>query len=148
MSFEALEESFSELGGSRQRLQVDNARVFIDNVSVTDLRWNKRFLSFCGFYGIDPSRSLPGHPWSRGKAENPFDYLENHFITNSSFERKLKTFQQEVNERVHATTKKKPSEIFSGEKEHLMGLPGNKHTGEYQRYIGFKKEFREVTTTV
>ena len=150
--FEALEEGFSELGGFCQRLQVDNARVFIDNASITDFRWNERFLSFCGFYGIDPSRSLPGHPWSKGKVENPFDYLENHFITNSSFEsfedfcRKLKMFQREVNERVHTTTKKRPSEMFKGEKEHLMELPGNKHTGEYQRYIGFKEEFRKVTS--
>lgn len=150
--FESLEEGFCELGGICQRLQVDNAAVFVKNASVADFKWNERFLRFCGFYGIEPSRSLPGHPWSKGKVENPFDYLENHFITNhrfASFEdfcRKLKMFQQEVNERVHSATGKKPSEMFAGEKEHLLELPRNTSTGEYQRYIGFKEEFRKVTS--
>lgn len=149
--FEALEEGFFEFGGICQRLQIDNASVFVENASVADFKWNARFLSFCGFYGIEPSRSLPGHPWSKGKVENPFDYLENHCINNNSFAsfedfcKKLKMFQREVNDRIHSATGKKPSEMFAGEKEHLLELPRNIHTGEYQRYIGFKEEFRKVT---
>jgi len=149
--FEALEDGFYEIGGVCGRLQTDNAKVFVDNASVTDFKWNKRYISFCGFYGIQPSRSLPGHPWSKGKVENPFDYLEHHFITNNTFPSfedfcaKLKIFQREVNDRVHGTTGKRPLERLKEENDHLLELPRNKHTGALQRYIGFKETFRKVT---
>lgn len=58
----ALEESFSFFGGVCERLQVDNATVFVTKASQENLVWNQRFLHFCGFYGIKPTRSLPAHP--------------------------------------------------------------------------------------
>jgi len=142
--FDALEESFYEIGGTCDRLQVDNARVFVDNASVNEFKWNKRFLNFCGYYGVKPTRSLPGHPWSKGKVENPFDYLENHFITNMifhSFEdfcKKLKKFQEDVNNRNHSKLSKSPYEAYLKEQENLLELPQD-------RYIGIKEEFRKVT---
>ena len=81
----ALEESFYFFGSVCDRIQVDNAKVFINNASRDNLVWNKRFLHFCGFYGVKPTRSIPGHPWSKGKVEKPFDYLENHFIMGNEF---------------------------------------------------------------
>jgi transposase len=113
---DVLEESFHEFGGVCQRIQVDNARVFVDNASVNNFKWNLRFLNFCGFYGVKPTRSLPGHPWSKGKVENPFYYLENHFINNRRFDSfedfydKLKEFQQQVNNTLHNSLNKKPYE--------------------------------------
>jgi hypothetical protein len=149
---EFLEEGMFELGGFCSRIQVDNASVFVDNASVSELKWNRRFLNFCGFHGFETSRSLPGHPWSKGKAENPFSYLGNHFISNNHFASfedfclKLKVFQSEVNEKIHNATGKRPAEMFVEEKEHLLELKRNANTGEYARYIGFKEEFRKVTS--
>ncbi len=103
------------------------------------------FLNFCGFYGIKPTRSLPGHPWSKGKVENPFYYLENHFINNRSFDsfddfyNKLKEFQHQVNNTLHKSLNKTPYEAYLIEKEHLFELPKTK-------YVGFKEEFRKVTS--
>ncbi|MDI6804136.1 MAG: IS21 family transposase [Bacteroidota bacterium] len=100
--FEAMENSFNEFGGVTLRVQTDNAKCFVENASKHNLKWNSRYLSFCGHYGIEPTRSLPRHPWSKGKVENPFSYLEEHFIKGnqfSSFEdflQRLKTFQDEV----------------------------------------------------
>ncbi len=51
---------------------------------IPNLIWNQRFLYFCGFYGIKPTRSLPAHPWSKGKVESPFAYLETHFIMKTA----------------------------------------------------------------
>lgn len=84
--FDALEDAFHEFGGVASRLQVDNARIFIDNASVVNLKWNDSFLEFSGFYGIHPTYSLPGHPWSKGKVERLFAYIEDHFITNNQFD--------------------------------------------------------------
>jgi transposase len=149
--FTALEESFIFFGGVCERIQVDNAKVFVDNASKTNLIWNKRFLHFCGFYGIKPTRSIPGHPWSKGKVEKPFNHLETHFITGnefSSFENfrnRLKRYEEEVNLLVHAATKEIPDITYkNSELSSLNSLPVHPVTGEIKRYVGFKEEFRKV----
>ena len=97
--FEALENSMIESGGVCEKIQTDNAKCFVSNASKDNFSWNKRYLAFCGHYGIKPIRSLPGHPWSKGKVEKSFGYLEDHFIKGNYFEsfedfyKKLKQFQ-------------------------------------------------------
>lgn len=140
-----LSEAFFNFGGVCGRIQVDNAVQFVSNPQVRNLQWNENFLSFCGYYGTTPSRSLPGHPWSKGKVENPFYYLENHFIKNNTFvsleafKDKLNRFQEEVNNRRHATTKFTPAELFLSERESLLPLPSS-------AFVGTFTEFRKVTS--
>ena len=142
--FEAMENSFTESKGVPQRIQTDNAKVFVTNASRSNFRWNERYLQFCGHYGVEPSRSLPGHPWSKGKVEKPFEYLENHFIAGNSFEsfedfiNKLKAFQDKVNARLHATIKTTPAELIEKDREAFSALPAT-------RYVGIKEEIRKVT---
>ncbi len=142
--FEAMENSFIESDGVPSRVQTDNARCFVDNASKENFQWNKRYIHFCGHYGFKPSRSLPGHPWSKGKVENPFDYLENHFIKERKFESfedftsKLKEFQDTVNSRVHQSTRAIPKVLFEKEVSSLLPLPSD-------RYIGVKEDVRNVT---
>lgn len=148
---EVLENAFSGIKGLTQRIQVDNARVFVTDASTAHFAWNRQFLEFCGFYGIRPTRSLPGHPWSKGKVERPFQYVEDHFITNTRFEsfedlyQKLKIFEKNLNEKIHAVTKRKPADLFAEETNHLLELPRNNGTGEYARYVGHKGELRRVS---
>ena len=151
--YTAIEESFYFFGGACERIQVDNATVFVTNASKDNLVWNTRFLAFCGFYAIKPTRSLPSHPWSKGKVENPFSYLETHFISGNEFasfddlRTRLKKFQDEHNLEVHSTTKQITKILFEKEEQTaLTPLPINPITGELKRYIGFKEEFRKVTT--
>ena len=142
--FEAMENSFAESKGVPQRVQTDNAKVFVTNASRSNFHWNERYLQFCGHYGFEPSRSLPGHPWSKGKVEKPFEYLENHFIAGNSFEsfedfiNKLKAFQDKVNARLHATIKTTPAELIEKDREAFSALPST-------RYVGIKEEIRKVT---
>lgn len=142
---EALECGFQQTLGVVERVQTDNAKSFVKNASVENFQWNTRYLHFCGHYKYMPSRSLPGHPWSKGKVENPFSYLENHFILDNEFtdfkdlQSKLKKFQDEVNSRIHSTTRKTPNELFEYEKAYLNKLPEN-------RYIGIKEETRTSTS--
>lgn len=142
--FEALENSMIESGGVCSRVQTDNAKVFVENPSKNNFAWNKRYIAFCAHYGYMPSRSLPKHPWSKGKVEKPFAYLEDHFITGASFENfadlvaKLKSFQQENNNRIHSTTKQAPAAMFEKERASLLSLPPS-------RYVGVKEETRKVS---
>jgi len=151
--FTALEESFHTFGGVCERIQVDNAGVFVTNASKDNLIWNQRFLHFCGFYGIKPTRSIPAHPWSKGKVENPFSYLETHFITGNEFlsfedlRSRLGKFQDEHNLELHGTTKQVTKVLFEKEEMSLLKpLPIDLITGEIKRYVGFKEEFRKVTS--
>jgi len=143
--FEALENSFVECNGVPERIQTDNAKVFIVNASKSNFQWNERYLHFCGHYGIAPTRSLPRHPWSKGKVEKPFSYLENHFIAGSEFESfedlqlKLKAFQKLKNQKLHTTTKSVPEELFPKEQPSFILLPQT-------RYVGVKEEVRKVTS--
>ena len=150
--FTALEDAFELFGGVCQRIQVDNAKVFVDNAGVNNFKWNTRFLHFCGFYAVMPTRSIPGHPWSKGKVEKPFNYLEEHFIMGNKFNSfedlsgRLKTFQNETNSLLHGTTNEITQVRFDKkEQEFLNTLPFDNLTGEVKRYIGFKEEFRKVT---
>ena len=151
--YTALEESFLFFGGVCERIQVDNATVFVTNASKDNLVWNPRFLSLCGFYGIRPTRSIPSHPWSKGKVESVFSYLETHFITGNSFKSfedlrtRLKQFQDEHNLELHGTTKQITKVLYEKEEMiFLKPLPINPITGEFKRYVGFKEEFRKVTS--
>ena len=143
--FEAMENSFGESGGVPHRVQVDNAKVFVHNASKNNFQWNARFLHFCGHYGFEPSRSLPAHPWSKGKIEKPFAYLETHFIAGASFTdaldflTKLKEFQKRLNTRVHATLKTTPEELLAQDRAAFSPLPAT-------RYVGVKEETRRVTS--
>ncbi|MDQ1253158.1 MAG: hypothetical protein QG646_2306 [Euryarchaeota archaeon] len=142
--FEALENSLMECNGVPGRIQTDNAKVFVLNASKSNFQWNPRYLNFCGHYGFAPSRSSPYHPWSKGKVERPFDYIETHFIAGSEFESfedlqcKLKVFQKQKNQKLHSTTRAIPEVMFLKEQPSLTPLPG-------QRYIGVKEEVRKVT---
>ena len=141
---EALEHGLILSGGVPQRVQTDNARVFVHNPSRRNFHWNERYLRFCGHYGFEPSRSLPGHPWSKGKVERPFAYLEDHFIAGNSFEdfedfvRKLQAFQDKVNAREHATIKTTPDALIAKDREAFSPLPET-------RYVGIKEESRKAT---
>lgn len=142
--FEAMENSLMESGGVPGRIQTDNAKVFVRNASRNNFQWNERYLQFCGHYGFEPSRSLPAHPWSKGKVEKPFQYLEDHFIAGSSFDSfedlhsKLKAFQHKVATRVHATIRTTPESLFVEDQKAFSALPLN-------RYIGIREEIRKVS---
>ena len=142
--FEALENALIECGGVPGRIQTDNDTSFVTNASKNRFQWNARYLHFCGHYGFEPTRSLPRHPWSKGKVEKPFQYLEDHFIAGNAFEdfedlqRKTKDFQQRVNSREHATIKTTPEELFVKDREAFSPLPA-------MRYIGTREDIRQVT---
>jgi len=142
---EALENSLHEIGGVTEKNQTDNAKCFVINASKENFQWNPIYLSFCGHYKFQPARSLPAHPWSKGKVEKPFDFLEQHFIKEQEFNSfedllgRLKTFQDEVNNRIHTTTKQTPFSLFQKEKQSLLSLPES-------RFVNVKELFRKATS--
>jgi transposase len=144
-TYEAMEDSIRQIGGITQRVQTDNAGCFVLECSRDGVEWNPRYLNLCGHYAFKPSHSLPRHPWSKGKVESPFYYLENHFIKDNNFsdfndlKAKLKQFQDEVNNRIHDTTQQPPIVLFENEKSFLTALPDT-------RFVDIKEQVRKVTS--
>lgn len=96
------------------------------------------------YYNIQPKACLPGRPETKGKVENPFFYLQEHFIKGgrfNSFEdflKQLQDFNDKVNERLHQGTGKIPQELFlTDEKRHLKPLPD-------KRFVGSSEDFRNA----
>jgi len=141
--FEALEEGLSRIGGVPERIQTDNHATLYN---AKKKEWNPGYLRFASHYGFQPSRSEVRHPWSKGKVENPFSFLENHFIADNKFESledfslELLDFEKQVNHRIHTTTKKTPIELFNAEEIAVLSpLPKN-------RFISVSEEFRKVSS--
>lgn len=132
----SLEEAFKDFDGVPEEILVDNAHQMVDNANPLDFKWNEKFLSFCGFYGITPRACKVRTPKTKGKVENPFYYLEQHFIKGSFFKdfndlkEKLEVFNHHVNTKEHSTTKEIPNQRFDElEKKYLNTLPDNPFTG-------------------
>jgi transposase len=143
--FEAMEKSLYAVGGVTERVQTDNAGSFVVKRAGGGYHWNPRYLAFAAHFGFQVSRSEFGHPWSKGKVENPFDYLEDQFIAGNAFAsfedfiNKLSAFETAVNNRVHATTREAPALLFEREEKNaLKALPAH-------AYVGLTETVRKVT---
>lgn len=143
--FEALQRSLRESGGVPGRIQTDNASVFITRASAKDFKINVHYASLAAHYGFEVTRSLPGHPWSKGKVEKSNQYLEDHFISGNEyftfeeFLRQLKEFQQRVNDRVHSTTKRVPSEMIQEERDSFLPLPE-------RDFVSLREDIRKISS--
>ena len=137
--FEALEEAFWHFGGVTKTLLVDNPRAFVLDVRPSHFRWNPQFLALCGHYRLEPVACQPGRPRTKGKAERPFYYLEQHFIKGHTwrdfdhFCEDLTRFEAEVLDvREHHTTHQAPLERFAEEAASLTPLPPSRYVGIHE----------------
>jgi len=141
----AMEETLQQIKGVPQRVQTDNHATLVTNARKNELKWNQRYLRFTEHYGFTPTRSAVRHPWSKGKVENPFSYLENHFILDhefcsfDDFCNQLHEFKGRVNARIHTTTQRPPKDLFSEEYPSLAPLPP-------KPFIGVTETFRKVSS--
>jgi len=142
--YEALEDGFWRFGGAPKQLLVDNDRSFVVDARPGHFRWNPHFLELCGHYGVQPIACRVGEPRGKGKVENPFFYLEEHFMRGgrwrdfAHFCQELARFEEEVNLRVHGTTGERSVERFQGEAASLTALPA-------RRFVGSREELRKVS---
>jgi transposase len=126
---DGLESSFSDLGGIAQQLLIDNATAMVCYHRGKDIVFNENFLEFCGTYRIEP-KPCPCHwPRLKGKVENPFRYIEEHFVKGNEFEsledlnRRFKDFLRRWCSEIHRGIQRVPGELFEEEKPLLTSLP-------------------------
>jgi transposase len=141
--FCAIEEALAHFTGAPKEILVDNARQMVTNAAPEFFEWNENFLQFCGYYRMTPRHCKIRTAKTKGKVENPFYYLEQHFIKGGrftdfdDFENQLSHFNEQVNQKIHSNLKVAPDEKFVEEKPYLTALP-------QQPYVGIKETFRKV----
>ena len=142
---DALEDAFHFFGGVTKRLLVDNHKTMVNRHPKHSVEWNAKFLEVMGYYKIDPHACLPRKARTKGKVENPFFYLQEHFIKGTKFDsfddfqKQLDEFNNKVNNRLHQGTNRIPQEQFVLEEKNLLkDLP-------LTRFIGVSEEFRKVS---
>lgn len=141
--FEAIEEGLVAFGGVPKEVLFDNPKALVTRAR-PHLVWNSALMAFAGHYCFLPRACWPYRAQTKGKVENPFRYLETQFITGlvwsgfPDFGLRLKTFEQEVNQRPHGTTGVPPVERLAEEQPLLARLPAHP-------FISPQSEFRHVS---
>jgi len=143
--YAAIEEGYWHFGGAAKQLLVDNDRCFVLSTRPGHFQWNPHFLELCGHYSVQPIACRVGEARGKGKVENPFFYLENHYIKGGHwrdfphFCEGLARFEAEdMDLRVHGTTGEPPLDRFQREAPHLLPLPAG-------RFVGSHEELRKVS---
>lgn len=125
----ALESAMFYFGGSARELLIDNAKqMVLTHHSNGVVSYNEEFLRFCGLYGVEPIACTPYRARTKGKAERPFYYLQEHLLRGlrvenlEAFEERLKAFTEAYNQRVHSGLGESPKDRFLREREHLKAI--------------------------
>lgn len=128
--FEALEACWRHFGGVTKEVLVDNPKAFVLDARPADFAWNPQFLELCGHYRVQPRACQVRGPQTKGKVERPFFYLEQQFVKGRSFRdfaeflERLAAFERDdLDARVHSTTREPPLERFARERAALTPLP-------------------------
>ena len=126
----AIKEGIDYFGGIASELVIDNPKqMVITHERDGIVRYNDEFLLFCGLYGIEPSPCRNYRARTKGKAERPFFYIQEHLLRGlevkdlSGFDKKLEEFTIKYNLREHSSLKEVPDSRYLREKEHLRAIP-------------------------
>ncbi len=126
----AIAGAIEHFGGFAAELIIDNPKqMVITHRKDGIVCYNDEFLKFCGLYGIQPNACRNYRARTKGKAERPFYYLQEHLLrglavnTLSEFDGFLSAFTEKYNARPHSGLKESPEERFLKEKPHLKEIP-------------------------
>lgn len=125
--------AFRYFGGYTKKILYDNLKqVVIDrNISTGKIIFNSKFLDFATYYGFKPILCHPYRAQTKGKVENPIKFVRNDFFLGEDFinledlNLKRLSWLNEVNHRVHGTTKEVPADRLK--MEDLIRLSGTNY---------------------
>lgn len=130
--FRALMGAFMYLDGVPLEIKSDNQKACVDRWEAGRPVFNARYLEFATHYRYRPLTITPGRPSENLKVERPFYYLERSFLNGREFrdmddlKTQLQRWLTDVNDvRIHATTRKRPIDMFIQEHPYLLPLPSN-----------------------
>ncbi len=117
-------------GGVPRRILYDNLKSVVLHHVGSTVQFNPRFLAFAGHYLFEPVAAPVRYPQAKGKVESSIKYIRHSFFYGRSFSSlaDLRTKaaawrDQTANQRIHATTRERPTERLRIEKPRLHSLP-------------------------
>jgi transposase len=130
--FRAMINAFIYLDGVPLEIKSDNQKACVDRWEARLPVFNTRYLEFATHYRFRPLTIRPGHPTENLKVEQPFYYLDRSFLNGREFrdmddlKEQLLHWLADVNDvRIHATTRKRPIDMYLEEHPYLQVLPVN-----------------------
>lgn len=120
------------MGGVPKRIVYDNLKsVVIDRVGST-IKWNSRFLAFCGHYLFETLAAPVRRPEFKGRVEDSIKYIRSSFFYGRSFTsladlraQAADWCRKTANQRIHGTTRERPAERLLVEQPRLRALPAH-----------------------
>ena len=138
-----LAQAIEAFGGAPEEIVIDNPKqMVLSHDRDGTIRYQEDFLVFLGSHGIKPDPCMNYRARTKGKVENPFFYLQEHFLRGleveglSDLEGRLASFLLHCNKRVHSTTGRAPEELLKD--EHLRARP-------VEPAVSFSREPRKVS---
>lgn len=126
----AISRAIEYFGGFAEEIVTDNPKqMVITHRKDGTVCYNDEFLRFCGLYGIQPNPCNNYRARTKGKAERPFYYLQEHLLKGlevkylTEFDILLSGFTDKYNTRPHSDLKESPEERFQREKSYLRSMP-------------------------
>lgn len=118
--------------GVPRRIVYDNLKsVVLHHVGAT-VQFNPRFLAFAGHYLFETVAAPVRYPEFKGRVESSIRYIRHAFFYGRSFaslddlRAQAAAWRDQVaNERIHATTKMRPSQRLLAERPRLRALPAH-----------------------
>ena len=130
--FRNLINAFIYHDGVPLEIKSDNQKACVDRWEAGRPVFNAKYLEFATHYRFRPLTIRPGHPSENLKVERPFYYLERSFLNGREFrdmddlKEQLRQWLTDVNDvRIHATTRKRPIDMYIQEHPYLQILPMN-----------------------
>ncbi len=121
--------AFLRFGGVPQRVMVDNLKsAVLSHPTGQPAVYHPRYLDFAAYYGFEVRACRPRRANEKGRVENAVGYVKKNFLSGldltslAAVQTAGRIWTDEVaNCRLHAATRRKPSEMFG--EEHLQALP-------------------------
>jgi transposase len=130
--FRELIAAFIYLDGVPLEIKADNQKACVERWEAGRPVFNVKYLEFATHYRFRPLTITPGRPQENLKVERPFYYLERSFLNGREFKDmddlkiQLQEWLSGVNDvRIHATTNKRPVDMYIEEHPFLQVLPVN-----------------------
>ena len=117
-------------GGIPRKVVYDNLKSVVLHHVGSTVQFNPRFLAFAGHYLFEPTAAPVRYPEFKGRVEASIKFIRHSFFYGRSFSTiedlraQAARWRDEVaNERIHGTTRERPSQRLIVERPRLRALP-------------------------
>ena len=129
--FKCLTNMFRSFGGVPKELLFDNMKTVVDRsrTQFNKAQYNEKLYAFSKDANFEPKSCIAFRPRTKGKVEtvakimNRLKVLNGEFSTIEELDSCVKNLMDEINNEIQQTTKEKPNDRFTKEKEYLRAEP-------------------------